>query len=469
MRGILQSLSLFLLLAAASGAACSLVNAPADVDPGTGGGTTTAAPCTTVDDCPAPGPCKVFECEDGQCKEDQAPNNSPCDDGLFCTEGDFCASGECTGGPPKECEAPDDCHTAACDEATMACVVTAKRDGAICDDMDACTATSTCVGGVCVGGAGCPNDECVTSTCDPAVGCTTTPNSIGTPCGNTFCSTGQCDGQGKCVGVAQNIGEPCDDGLFCTTGEVCNDVGLCIGTGTPCQDPAVCVKAVCDEEADKCDFNAIPTGEPCEDGDVCTGGETCNAAAQCSGAQPTIVAFFETFAKGNAAGWELGPEWQIGKATASLGGNVCCDPAFDYDGDGLVAGVQLGGNAVVKPPDMPQHPFHYLTSPPIDASTVPGALYLTYYRWLLSDYKPYMHNSVEVSPDGGASWFVLWTYELEAVLNDGAWTFQSHDITAYKSDKLRFRFGFDIGQQGVYDVGSWNLDHIKVQNSACPQ
>ncbi len=469
MRRILQGLALLL---AAPLAACSLINAPDEIDTGAGGGTTTTTttgqPCTMDSDCPAPGPCGVFECKDGECQEDQAPNNTPCDDGLFCTENDFCASGQCTGGDPLPCTPVDDCHVSMCDEATQGCAEALKRDGAVCDDQDACTSSSTCSGGVCVPGPGCQNDECSTSVCDPQVGCMTTPNPLGTPCGNTFCSTGQCDGAGKCVIMAQNVGFPCDDGLFCTIDELCTPVGLCQGFTSPCVDPSPCVKASCNEDGDICDFNAILAGETCEDGDACTGGETCNAGAQCSGALPAFVAFFDSFKELNSAGWDLGPEWEIGAAKASVDGFVCCDPGVDFSGDGNIAGVVLGGNAAVVEP-MPQHPFQYLTSPPVDTSNVPGPLYLTYYRWLLSDYPPFMHNTVEVSMDDGASWFVVWSQELQAVTNDGAWTFQAHDITPYKSPTLRFRYGFDIGQSGVYLAGSWNIDHVKLQNTKCPQ
>lgn len=467
MRRILQGLAL--LLAAPLGA-CSLINAPAEIDTGTGGtGGSTGQPCTTTDDCPAPGECRTVECKEGTCQEQEVLNNTPCDDGLFCTEDDFCASGVCQGGKAIECTAVDDCHVSACDEAAKGCAEAPKEDGAVCDDQDACTSSSTCSGGVCVPGPGCQSDECSTSTCDPQVGCMTTPNAVGTPCGNTFCSTGQCDGAGKCVIVAQNVGAPCDDGLFCTTDETCTPVGLCVGSLSPCQNPSACVQATCDEDADMCDFNAILPGETCEDGDACTGGETCDAAAQCTGAQPAFVVFFDGFANPADSGWELGPEWQIGPAKLSSGGTLCCDPEKDHDGDNNVAGVVIGGNAMVADP-RPQHPFHYLTSPTVDTSAVPGSLYLTYYRWLLSDYPPFMHNVVEVSTDGGASWFGVWAQpDNGAPIQDLEWTFMAHDITQYKSPALRFRFGFDIGQPGVYVVPSWSIDHVKLQNTACPQ
>lgn len=459
--------------------ACSLINAPDEIRSGTGGtggaggtggngGTTTSSQaCATPADCDDPGACKVVDCVAGECRVDQAKNNTPCDDGVFCTVNDLCVGGECTAGTERECTAPDECHLSTCSEADKECVVTEKPDGALCDDGDLCTSTSTCLTGVCVGGGGCQSDECNTSTCDPAVGCVTVPNAAGTPCGNTFCSTGQCDGTGKCGLVALNVGAPCDDGLFCTANEVCTEFGFCLGNQSPCSDPTPCIKAVCNEDQDKCDFNSIGAGEPCEDGDLCTGGETCNAAAQCTGGVQPTVAFFETFANLNGAGWDLGPEWQIGAAMVSSGGNVCCDPAMDFDGDGNIAGVAIGGNAVVADP--PMHPFYYLTSPVVDTSTVPGPLFLTYYRWLLTDYHPFMHNVVEVSMDDGASWFGVWSWDIQTTIQDTAWTYIAHDITPYKSPTMRFRFGFDIAQAGVYQAGSWNLDHIKLQNTSCPQ
>jgi hypothetical protein len=163
----------------------------------------------------------------------------------------------------------------------------------------------------------------------------------------------------------------------------------------------------------------------------------------------------------------LGPEWQIGHAMASFGqeaGNP--DPGADYTGEGGVAGIVIGGNAAVAQPD-PIHPFEYLTSPAIDTTAQPQSpLYLTFYRWLNSDYAPFMVNTVEVSTDG-TTWAIVWQSGNMPII-DAQWTFQSIDISAYRSPTTRVRFGMSIGAPMVFRVSSWNLDKVQVQTAPCP-
>jgi hypothetical protein len=181
------------------------------------------------------------------------------------------------------------------------------------------------------------------------------------------------------------------------------------------------------------------------------------------GLSPTTL-FTETFAD-NSHGWKLGTEWQIGHAASSAGQQVGYpDPGVDRTGEGGVAGVVIGGNAAVAVPD-PTHGPYYLTSPAVN-TMVAGSIYLTFFRWLNSDYTPYMANTVEASADG-VTWTVLWQSGALPI-TDSKWTFQSLDVTAFKSATMRFRFGFSIGDPGVFVVSSWNLDEVKVQNAPCP-
>jgi hypothetical protein len=209
-------------------------------------------------------------------------------------------------------------------------------------------------------------------------------------------------------------------------------------------------------------FNApddVIPGSGGSGGGVTPSAITGDGTATCQGGGEVL--FSETFAD-NSKGWTLGPEWQIGQARASSGqtyGNP--DPGADHTGEGGVAGVVIGGNASQSP----THPSEYLTSPPID-TTPSGPLYLTYYRWLNSDHTPYMTNTVEVSTDG-ATWTTLWQTG-EMYVTDAAWTFQSIDVSPYRSAATQFRFGFSIGQAGVFRVSSWNLDQVEVQTAPCP-
>src|SRR5262249_27227462 len=137
--------------------------------------------------------------------------------------------------------------------------------------------------------------------------------------------------------------------------------------------------------------------------------------------------FSEGFAN-NAAGWNLGPEWQIGAATASSGHVYAGpDPANDHTAtsDDGVAGVVIGGHA--STPAL--HSFSYPTSPAVNTASATGTLAFEYYRWLNSDYTPYMQNTVEVF--NGSTWVTLWATGGSPGVSDSSWAYQSFDITSY--------------------------------------
>ncbi len=350
-----------------------------------------------------------------------------------------------------------------CDEATQACAVAPGNAGGACDDGNPCDGPGTCNAGACQKGpdACAPlQTECITATC-MSTGCVTQNKLDDTGCGMSFCSNGLCK-SGHCDITPVNEGVACNDGLFCTVGDTCKS-GFCVGTPNPCPTDAQCVQGTCDEATKSCTMTPIPDNSPCNDGNACTANEFCSNQ-MCTGGLPPTTLFTETFA-GGGQGWTLGPEWQIGHAKQSFGQSFGHpDPGADYTGEGWVAGVEIGGNAAVAKPD-PTHPSYYLTSPPV-STMVAGSIYLTYYRWLNSDYAPYMTDTVEASSDG-VTWTVVWQ-TAGVPVSDSQWTFESIDLTAYKSATMRFRFGFSIGEAGVFTVSSWNLDYVKVQNAPCP-
>jgi len=310
--------------------------------------------------------------------------------------------------------------------------------------------------------------ECSSGKCTPGVGCELVAENEGVGCDITnFCATNVCTA-GKCtLTAAKNVGVACDDKVFCTTGETCQLNGGC-STGTPtCVTTNKCQNALCDEVAQTCSFPAVPTGQPCEDGNVCSGGETCNVSAQCvGGTMPPTSYFFDDFSTSNK-GWILGPEWQIQGAKASTGGQLGADPATDHSAsaDNGVAGVVIGGNEQPVP-----HAPYYIESPSVNVAGA-GKVILSYYRWLNSDYVPYMRNMIEVFD--GTSWKEVWTSGEQPGIQDSppvgtGWTFMSHDLTMYKNMSLKVRFGYEILQDGVFTIGSWNLDDVKIQNTPCP-
>jgi hypothetical protein len=169
--------------------------------------------------------------------------------------------------------------------------------------------------------------------------------------------------------------------------------------------------------------------------------------------QPTI--FFDDFSTDK--GWEYGPEWERGSATASVGQSYNGpDPSSDHTSsdDNMIAGVVIGGNEAQS-----IHEYYYLTSPIIDLSYSAAPL-LVFWRWLNSDYLPYMQNVVEVF--AGKSWVKLWETGGSPGVADAAWTFIQYDVAAYANPEFRVRFGFRIGSGGVFAVSSWNVDDVMI-------
>ena len=81
-------------------------------------------------------------------------NSDPCNDDIFCTQGDVCTDGACAGGPPDDglCTDDNSCTDDVCDVAT-GCVYTNNIDP--CDDGAACTQNDVCGGGTCTGADTC--------------------------------------------------------------------------------------------------------------------------------------------------------------------------------------------------------------------------------------------------------------------------------------------------------------------------
>jgi hypothetical protein len=448
--------------------------------------------------------CQVAQCDEssGQCEVVPAPSGAPCDDELYCTVDETCDAGVCGGGVTNDCGmAPAQCVSVSCDEATKSCSSQPADDGASCSTGDKCTVNTACKNGLCVGApkdcffAPVP-DACHVGVCNPATGvCDPMPGNDGKPCPNDgdlcmvqkVCAGGSCEGgvpkdcsslsnncnlgvcdpvDGQCMAEPIPPGGACNDAADeCNVG-VCNDTGVCQPVPTP--------GVACPSATDTCNngfCNAAGTCEPtptnggatCSDGNSCTTGETCQAGVCTGGVVGNYVAYFtETFAS-NAAGWTLGPEWQIGPTAVSVGqvyGNP--DPGNDHtaSSDNGVAGVQLGGNASTT-----LHPPQYLTSPVIDVSAAPGQVYVELWRWLNSDYTPYMKNTVDVY--NGSQWVNLWTTGGSPGVQDNMWTKVSFDLTPYKNAQMQLRFGFEIGSTGVFSVAGWNIDDFVIANQVC--
>lgn len=442
------------------------------------------AECSLLDEACVVGVCAP----NGVCTTAALDNGVQCDDGAWCTENDVCMGGSCVG-TDRVCEGDGPCSLGACNEETDACEVVpdpAQVDMP-CDDGDPCTHDGTCVDAECQPGPDACADldgDCQVGSCG-AMGCEVTVMNEGMPCdeGNT-CAASTCQ-VGSCV-VMQVLNEnaACDDGQWCTAYERC-----IAGTCTPeVLDPCVgdqgCGAWACDDDLDACVVAAENEGGACDDGLSCTMGTTC-AMGACTGGMGPQVVFEEDFAD-NAAGWGLGPEWEIGPTqqtpcdqergcgsvlpSAFPGG----DPALDHTptDDNGVGGVVIGGII-----EQVIHPFSYLESPPFDGNAVPGPLVLSYYRWLNSDYTPYIENRVEVFD--GTAWVTVWAsgpspavadapWSMVAKMPGLGWTYQEFDVTPFKNPQMRVRFGFNVDSEGVYPAPGWNVDDVRVAAAGCP-
>lgn len=197
-------------------------------------------------------------------------------------------------------------------------------------------------------------------------------------------------------------------------------------------------------------------GTACDDGNSCTADTVC-AGGVCGDPSNPGYLFYEDFAD-NDAGWTLDDNWEIGGAVAG-----CGDPGSDHTDtdDNGIAGVVLGGCAPVTPvdPDL----FHCLTSPAIDTTSL-ATVNLGFWRDLYSDYTPYMKNKIEVFD--GTAWNIVFE-TFGSSVNDSAWTRFDYDITTHSNAALQVRWCYNIGDEDVFDRGSWNIDDVVIAEASC--
>jgi hypothetical protein len=140
------------------------------------------------------------------CTKTPKADNTPCDDGLFCTTNDKCKSGVCAGSAIVCPPTTQLCQVNACSEVFHACHVGPAPDGTSCSTMNVCLGGQTCTGGACGGG---------------------TPANEGMPCtGANVCTTNDKCTAGTCAGTpitqcANNDG-CCPAGCTPATDDDCN-------------------------------------------------------------------------------------------------------------------------------------------------------------------------------------------------------------------------------------------------------
>ncbi len=221
------------------------------------------------------------------CVRVDCTGDADCQDDTLCNGRERCAANRCVPGTVVECGDAVECTVDACDPATGTCSHTADTarcdDGAFCNGAETCSPTAGCQSGpapVCDDRIDCTADRCdetmrrcvyapnpsacaapgpcVTSTCDPTVGCRNTPIA-------DYCSS------------------------FCGGGAACDTTTGRCGTGVPrdCSDGTACTADRCDPAAMMCRSTPVDA-----DGDgfaaAVVGGTMCPAGNDCNDADPAI-------------------------------------------------------------------------------------------------------------------------------------------------------------------------------------
>lgn len=203
-----------------------------------------------------------------------------CDDGVACTENDVCdPEGRCAGKPNHDrcmdgvfCNGLEECKPASSAAAADGCVpglsLIAEDDGIPCTESS-CDESTLSVENVPGPSCECeaPGElcdatdagDCTASECKADFTCERLP------CDGLFadqpCVTGTCDDSGSCVRIELTVGAACDDGFDCTTDDLCESGGLCVGgpddalcdDGLFCNGAEICGQSGCEMGVDAAD------------------------------------------------------------------------------------------------------------------------------------------------------------------------------------------------------------------------
>jgi len=196
--------------------------------------------------------CTTDRCNDAGDACESIPDDSFCDDDQFCNGVEMCDAEEgCEPGTPVVCTDGVECTTDLCNEETDLCEAT--PDNSLCDDDLFCTGDEICdIEEGCQPGTP-PNCDdqivCTVDTCNEATDmCANAPD-------NGLCADGLfCNGNEICsplTGCGAGIPVPCGDAFVCST-DTCNeDSDMCehnFGTCV-CGDSEITGEEICDPPA----------------------------------------------------------------------------------------------------------------------------------------------------------------------------------------------------------------------------
>ncbi len=140
-----------------NGSACNADDAGCTLGDSCQGGVCQAgalANCGALTTACAAGACQSLDAVNFKCVAAPLDAGTACSTGTYCQVNEACnGAGVCGGGAPRDCTAQlaDQCNTGTCNEATKACVKTARADNTACDDGNGCTSVDVCRTGVCTG------------------------------------------------------------------------------------------------------------------------------------------------------------------------------------------------------------------------------------------------------------------------------------------------------------------------------
>ncbi|UCD76933.1 MAG: right-handed parallel beta-helix repeat-containing protein [Phycisphaerales bacterium] len=165
-------------------------------------------------------------------------------------------------------------------------------------------------------------------------------------------------------------------------------------------------------------------------------------------------------------GWYAEGEWGFGQPLGQGGYNFGNpDPTSGYTGDN-VYGYNLEGDYSVDVGGP-----YYLTTGAIDCSDLTH-VELHFYRWLNSDYQPYVYQTIEVSSDR-AGWTLIWENGSSEIA-ENAWSAQEYDISAVADlqPTVYIRWGHEVASAGAWAYSGWNIDDVQIwgveQGMPCP-
>ena len=177
----------------------------------------------------------------------------------------------------------------------------------------------------------------------------------------------------------------------------------------------------------------------------------------------TTVGGSQTFASWSMdtnPGWTYQGQWAWGTPTG--GGGLSYghpDPTSGHTGSNVI-GVNLSGDysTTVGGP-------YYAITPAINCTGHTG-VQLNFWRWLNSDYPPYVTDTINV-PNNGTTWTNVFTNTAGVPITDSSWQLMQYDIHAVADNQatVYIRWGYAVAA-AAFAYSGWNIDDVSLSGTA---